>query len=271
MRWVLCPPLQVFHTVHQWYYLSLTGTCTHVDGWIEKGVGPLLKQLLFPLQCDTDPVWILTLSASRFQFPLPTYAAKFDSPPVPHIEWDRLSFRGRLRETMKRGREKISEATREAERKLETGRELNSWKEESDKRNRHGSVSCPVRFSRKQGEKKRSQRIGHVTCVNCSLTVTVISSLSFYSCRSPFLSSVFFFSFSGPHVCPSVRSARLACYQLAESCYISPSWLHRRDTHPHKHTHTRAVVGWDPERVSCRCRESREGENTSPHLKLLHR
>lgn len=63
-------------------------------------------------------------------------------------------------------------------------------------------------------------------------------------------------SLSGPHVCPSVRSARLACYQLAESCYISPSWLHRQDTHIHTHT----VVGRDPERVSWQCRESREGE-----------
>lgn len=40
------------------------------------------------------PIGILTLSASRFQFPLhraalpsaPTYAAKFDLPPVPRIE-----------------------------------------------------------------------------------------------------------------------------------------------------------------------------------------
>lgn len=71
-----------------------------------------------------------------------------------------------------------------------TLRELNSWREESDRRNRHGSVFCPITLLdfQKAERKKRSQKRSHVTDVNCSLTV--ISFLSFNSHQSPFLSSV---------------------------------------------------------------------------------
>lgn len=84
--------------------------------------------------------------------------------------------KGRERERVGRGRrrgggEGRREAIREADRKLDGVREseLNSGRGESDKRNRHGSVSCPVALldSQKAQRRKRSQQRGHVTDVSC--------------------------------------------------------------------------------------------------------
>lgn len=84
-------------------------------------------------------------------------------------------------EGKKKGGGERREAIREADRKLDGVREseLNSGRGESDKRNRHGSVSCPVALldSQEAQRRKRSQQRGHVTDVSCLLSF--IFSLSF--------------------------------------------------------------------------------------------
>lgn len=74
-------------------------------------------------------------------------------------------------EGKKKGGGERREAIREADRKLDGVREseLNSGRGESDKRNRHGSVSCPVALldSQEAQRRKRSQQRGHVTDVSC--------------------------------------------------------------------------------------------------------
>lgn len=81
-------------------------------------------------------------------------------------EREREDGRGR-----RRGGEGRREAIREADRKLDGVREseLNSGRGESDRRNRHGSVSCPVALldSQEAQRRKRSQQRGHVTDVSC--------------------------------------------------------------------------------------------------------
>lgn len=61
-------------------------------------VVPLLKQLSFPIPYDTDADWHSDIECQSISIPsashppplpfpsVPTYAAKFDLPPVPHIE-----------------------------------------------------------------------------------------------------------------------------------------------------------------------------------------
>ncbi len=92
----------------------------------------------------------------------------------------------------------------------ERERRLNSERGESDKRNRHGSVYCPITplDFQKAEWKERRQRGSKATNVNCLLPFLLPSAVSFLV-----LSSLF----SGLHVCPPVHCASLARYQVAES------------------------------------------------------